>query len=179
MTVMLIDEQKLNPYDCQAGHKTVNYLSRLIALRDANQRQANEALWFNVHNYLQCGCFSNVFIVKDQCLITPPTPQDLRSPELAATIPYPRSNVLPGITRGHLLEVAKSEGIDIELAAINVDQLLDADEVFLTNSVMQVMPVCRIERRAVGDEHPGKITARLAAAYEKLLAHGDPDNESR
>jgi branched-chain amino acid aminotransferase len=55
MTVIVVDEQKLNPYDVQAGHKTLNYFSRLTALREANRRSGGEALWFNVHNYLQSG----------------------------------------------------------------------------------------------------------------------------
>jgi branched-chain amino acid aminotransferase len=53
LTVIVLDEQKLNPYDLQAGHKTLNYFSRLAALREANRRGAGEALWFNVHNYLK------------------------------------------------------------------------------------------------------------------------------
>ncbi len=78
MTVIALDEQKLNPYDVQAGHKTLNYFSRLNALRAANQRRAGEALWFNVHNYLQSGSISNVFLVKDGKLITPPTQQEMQ-----------------------------------------------------------------------------------------------------
>jgi branched-chain amino acid aminotransferase len=162
MTVILLDEQKLNPYDVQAGHKTLNYLSRLHALRNANERSANEALWFNVHNYLQSGCMSNVFMVKNGELLTPPTSVDLRE----SPAPYPRSNVLPGVTRSIVIELAASAGINVRFAAINVNELLEADEVFLTNSVMQIMPVCRIERRAVGDDRPGKITLALAAAYD-------------
>ena len=61
MTVIALDEQKLNPYDLQAGHKTLNYLSRLAALRAANLRGAGEAVWFNVHNYLESGSISNIF----------------------------------------------------------------------------------------------------------------------
>ena len=56
--------QKLNPYDLQAGHKTLNYFSSLAGLRAANTRAAREALWFNVHNYLESGSISNVVIVK-------------------------------------------------------------------------------------------------------------------
>jgi branched-subunit amino acid aminotransferase/4-amino-4-deoxychorismate lyase len=48
--------------------------------------------------------------------------------------------------------------------SIDINQLLDADEVFLTNSIMQVMPVCRIERRAIGEDKPGPITGRLSEA---------------
>jgi len=169
MTVMLIDEQKLNPYDALAGHKTLNYLPRLLALRDANQRRANEGLWFNVHNYLQSGCVSNVFIVKDRQLCTPPTNNDLRDAELAAACPYSRASCLPGIMRSMVIEQAQAAGISVKIAAINVDELLAADEVFLTNSIMRVMPVCRIERKTIGEDRPGKTTAQLAAAVQRLV----------
>jgi branched-chain amino acid aminotransferase len=171
LTVMLLDEQKLNPYDLQAGHKTLNYLSRLAALREANRRGAGEALWFNVHNYLESGSISNVFVVKDGKLLTPPTPEEFRDPSLNDALPYSRSSVLPGITRAAVLEIARSAGMDVRLMAINVTTLLEGDEVFLTNSIMRVMPVCRIERSAVGNEKPGEITLDLSNRLKSLVAN--------
>jgi branched-chain amino acid aminotransferase len=169
MTVIVLDDQKLNPYDIQAGHKTLNYLSRLAALRSANQRGAGEALWFNVHNYLQSGSISNVFIVKDGRLLTPPTPADLRDPAVAEAISYPRSAVLPGITRGTVIEIAQHGSIDIAFASINISDLLEADEVFITNSIMGVMPVCRIERRAIASDKPGPITQRISTLLAEII----------
>lgn len=174
MTVVLLDEQKLNPYDIQAGHKTLNYFSRLAALRSANQRAAGEALWFNVHNYLQSGSISNIFIVRAGALVTPPTPAELKSAALAAALPYAKSAVLPGITRAVVMELAKSAGIEVKLEAIEVSQLLEAEEVFLTNSIMQVMPVCRIERSAVGNDKPGQVTLKLSSAYEEAVKRESP-----
>jgi len=170
LTVMLLDEQKLNPYDLHAGHKTLNYLSRLAALREANRRGAGEALWFNVHNYLESGSISNVFVVKDGKLLTPPTPDEMREPALRDALPYSRSTVLPGITRDAVLELARSAGMDVRLMAINVTTLLEADEVFLTNSIMRVMPVCRIERSAVGTEKPGALTLDLTERLKRMVA---------
>jgi branched-chain amino acid aminotransferase len=160
---MLLDEQKLNPYDVQAGHKTLNYFSRLSALRAANTRGAGEALWFNVHNYLQSGSISNVFMVKDGVLITPPTAVEMRDPQVAEATAYPRSAVLPGVTRDAVIGLARGAGIEVRLASIDVNQLLDADELLLTNSIMRVMPACRIERKAIGNDRPGEITQKLAA----------------
>jgi branched-chain amino acid aminotransferase len=160
MTVILLDEQKLNPYDLQAGHKTLNYLSRLAALREANRRGAGEALWFNVHNHLQSGSISNVFIVKGGALITPPTRWEARD---AASV------VLPGVTRAKVIELASSAGVDVRLQHVDVNQLLDADEIFLTNSIMQVMPVCRIERKAIGQDKPGPVTTRLGNALADAI----------
>jgi branched-chain amino acid aminotransferase len=170
MTVMVVDEQKLNPYDIQAGHKTLNYFSRLAALREANRRSAGEALWFNVHNYLQSGSISNVFLVKAGTLMTPPTPADMQVKSVADAMPYPRSAVLPGITRQAVLERAAAAAIPIKRAGITINDLLEADEVFLTNSIMNVMPVCRIERRAIGSDKPGPITRQLADAVAKMIA---------
>jgi len=169
MTVMVLDEQKLNPYDLQAGHKTLNYFSRLSALRAANTRGAGEALWFNVHNYLQSGSISNVFLVKEQTLLTPPTPQEMRDPQVAANVAYPKSAVLPGVTRSAILELARSEGIRVQLRSIDVNQLLEADELFLTNSAMRVMPVCRIERKALGNDRPGALTVRLGELLDEQV----------
>lgn len=167
MTVILLDEQKLNPYDVQAGHKTLNYLSRLAALRSANQRGAGEALWFNVHNYLQSGSISNVFLVKDRTLITPPTNVELRESDVAQATAYPKSDVLSGITRAAVMELAVAANIGVKLASVTVNELLEADELFLTNSMMRVMPVCRIERKPIGDEKPGPITRRMMAALDE------------
>jgi branched-chain amino acid aminotransferase len=167
MAVILLDEQKLNPYDLQAGHKTLNYFSRLSALRAANTRGAGEALWFNVHNYLQSGSISNVFMIKAGALITPPTAVELRDPQVASTTPYPKSAVLPGITREAVIEIARAEGLEVRVAGIDVNQLLDADELFLTNSAMRVMPVCRIERKAIGIDRPGALTIRLGELLDQ------------
>jgi branched-chain amino acid aminotransferase len=171
LTVMLLDEQKLNPYDLQAGHKTLNYLSRLAALREANRRGAGEALWFNVHNYLESGSISNVFLVKEGKLLTAPTPAEMHDPSLRDALPYSRSSVLPGITRTAVLELARAADVDVRLMAINVTTLLEADEVFLTNSIMRIMPVCRIERSVVGNEKPGEVTLDLTNRFKSLVAN--------
>lgn len=175
LTVILLDEQKLNPYDLQAGHKTLNYFSRLAALREAGRRGAGEALWFNVHNYLQSGSISNVFIVKGGALLTPPTSIELRDPAVAQATAYPKSAVLPGVIRAAIIEHANQAGIEVRRASIDVSQLLDADEVFVTNCIMQVMPVCRIERKAIGNDRPGPVTTQLANALADQIERGHAD----
>lgn len=172
MTVIVLDEQKLNPYDLQAGHKTLNYFSRLSALREANRRQAGEALWFNVHNYLQSGSITNVSIVKDGRLLTPPTNEELREELIRQATPYPKSNVLPGVTRSVVFDLATEAGIEIDRRGLSISDLLDADEVFITNSNMGIMPVCRIERKAIGQDKPGPVTLQLMERYAEKVAGG-------
>lgn len=170
MTVMLLDEQRLNAFDIQAGHKTLNYFSRLAGLKSANRSGAGEALWFNAYyNALESGSITNVFIVREGTLLTPPTNEDLRDPAIRAATAYPRSNVLPGITRGAVLELAKQHDLPTAIKPLNVDELLEAEEVFLTNSIMQIMPVCRIEKHAVGKGQPGDVTLRLTQLYREAI----------
>ena len=155
MTVLLNSEQKLNPYDVQAGHKTLDYLSRLAALREAARRGAGESLWFDVHNRLMSGSVCNVFVVEEGRVVTPPTTAEAGE----------RTPVLPGVVRGWVI----GEVGDVAREAINVDRLLAAGEVFLTNSVMGVMPVSRLEGSVVGDGTPGPVARRLRAAFEASL----------
>src|SRR2546421_2786755 len=170
MSVSPHDSQKLTPSTTQPAKNSHTSPSRLSALRDATQRGAGEALWFNVHNYLQSGSISNIFIVKDRTLLTPPTRDDLLDPVIAEKIPYAKSATLPGITRQVIFELAAIEKIAIEHAAITINQLLDADEAFLTNSIMAIMPISRIERSPIGHDKPGPITRRLSELYQQQIS---------
>ena len=152
MTVCICDEYRQSRQDPLAGHKTTSYFSRLLALRDAQDKECGEALWFTPDNLLAEGCISNVFLVKGGRLRTPP----LDTP------------VLPGITRAAVIELAGSHDIGVEEGPCTISDLLGADEVLLTNAIMELMPVTRVERRAIGEEKPGPITRRMSEAYSKL-----------
>jgi D-amino acid aminotransferase len=153
MTVC-VSSFKQSRNDPLAGHKTLSYFPRLLALREAHARQCGEALWFTADNRLAEGSISNVFLVSNEKLLTPP----LDTP------------VLPGVARKVVLEGAAAERIAAEERALTIDDLLAADEVFLTNVILEVMPVCRVERHAVGDEKVGEITRRLHEAYRRMAA---------
>lgn len=146
---VLITTFKQSPTDPMCGHKTLNYLPRLLALRSAQKLQCGEAFWFTPQNQLAEGSISNVFIAKGGAIATPP----LSTP------------VLPGVSRSVVLELAKAAGIAAEEKPININDLLDADEVFLTNSSMQVMPVCRVEKRDIGAGTPGPLARKLRELF--------------
>ncbi|MCA9252767.1 MAG: aminotransferase class IV family protein [Phycisphaerales bacterium] len=135
------------------GHKTINYLPRLLALRKAREFNCGEAFWFTPQNYLAEGCISSVFVVKDNAIATPP----LDTP------------VLPSVTRSAVLEIAEREGIEHHEKAININDLLGADEVFITNSSMQVVPVCSVEKTDIAEGKPGPMAARLRQLYIELV----------
>lgn len=151
--MVLVCPYKQNGADPTAGHKTLNYFPRLLAMQQAQQHRAGEALWFTVDHRLAEGCVSNVFLVKDGVLLTPP----LDTP------------VLGGIVRADVLDLAEAEGVQCVQRPLTVDDLLGAEEVFLTNSVMELMPVCRIEKHVVGQDQPGPIYGRLHDAYRAAV----------
>ncbi len=150
---VILTDFRQNPKDPFCGHKTTCYGPRLTALRNAHEKLAAEALWFTADNVLAEGCISNVFLVKDSVLSTPP----LETP------------VLAGIARKTVLEVAAQEGLTVEEKPLRIADLLAAEEVFLTNVIMQVLPVIAVEAHTVGDGKPGKTTRRLIDGYQKRL----------
>jgi len=151
---VVVSDIHVNETDPRTFHKTTNYLASLLALRDARRGRAAEALRFNSRNHLAEGAVSNVFVVTGGRLLTPPVEEGL----------------LAGITRAAVLEVADEAGVPAEQRSLTVHDLLDADEVFLTNSIMEVMPVTRVEARPIGAGEPGPVTRRLAEGYRALVA---------
>lgn len=150
---VVICEYRQSSSDPIAGHKTTAYLPRLLGMREAQRAKCMETLWFTTQNQLAEGSITNVFVVKDGVLKTPP----LDTP------------VLPGIARAVVLELAEDEKIETQQCSISIDDLLDADEVLLTNAIMQVMPVVRVEQSDIGDGQVGPLAKRLRECYRQLV----------
>ncbi len=166
---------RLSPWLPSAGHKTLDYWSRILALQEAAACRAGESLWLTPDANVACGSVSNVFIVHDDTLLTPPS-----RTEAAADSPSP---VLPGVTRAAILELAA--GRRIERRNISLDDLIGADELFLTNSSWQVLPVTSLllrtkkgdeeesiglEQRPIGEDGSvGPVTSDLRTALLALI----------
>jgi branched-subunit amino acid aminotransferase/4-amino-4-deoxychorismate lyase len=147
-----------NPFDETAGHKTLNYWSRLRSLRLAASVGAAETIWLNLTNHLASGAVSNIFLVKDGQLLTPfargeEVPDALRAP------------VLPGITRAFIIEQAHEQGLEVKRQMLSVEDLLTADEAFLTNSGWGVLPIARIEKNTLGNGSVGPLTKQLRQGW--------------
>ena len=142
-----------NPNDPTCGHKTTSYFSRMLALQMVHQKRAAEALWFTIDNRLAEGCVSNVFLVKDSVVYTPP----LYTP------------VLAGIARKNVCKLALKNSIKLVEKNLTINEVLGADEVFLTNVIMQVMPVFQIEKHTVGQGAVGELTKKLLAVFHEFV----------
>ncbi|MFN0011318.1 MAG: aminotransferase class IV [Phycisphaerales bacterium] len=157
-----IAETRANPLNPMESHKTLSYWWRLRELQLAAAKQAGEALVFSVSNQLVGGCVSNILLVKNGTL---QTPQARTDDVPAADEPHAQawgpSAVLPGITRQWAIHTAAGRGILTHRRPLTINDLLAADEVFLTNSSWGVLPVVRIEAHTVGTGSPGPITRQL------------------
>jgi branched-subunit amino acid aminotransferase/4-amino-4-deoxychorismate lyase len=160
---VLIAPPAANPFDPLSGHKTLSYWARLRTLRQAAAVGAGETIWLNITNHLASGAISNVFLVKDGSLFTP----FARGEEVDGALPAP---VLPGITRALVLECAQRLHIPTQRRMLSVNDLLEADECFLTNSSWQVLPVTRVEKKAIGSSQVGEMTLRLRTAVLDAIA---------
>jgi branched-chain amino acid aminotransferase len=160
---------RLNPLDPFAGHKTLHYWPRLRALQDAAAVGAGEAIWFTVSNHLAGGSVSNIFLVKSGSLLTPIArgeEDDIdRDAEAAPDAPSLPSPVLPGVTRGAILAFAHDQRHHVERRMLDINDLLGADEAFLTNASWGVLPVVQVERERIGDGTVGPMTRGLRSQW--------------
>lgn len=136
-----------------AGAKASNYLANLLAVHEAKQKGAQEALVVGKDGQVLEGASSNIFVVKDG----------------KARTPEPQPGILVGITRASVLEAAAEAGIEVEEGEVRPEDLYGADEAFITSSIREVMPVVRADGRPIGTEKPGPITKRLHEGYLRLV----------
>lgn len=164
---VIVAEGRDNPFNPMAGHKTLNYWPRIQALQRAAAKGAAEALWLDVSNRLSAGSVSNIFLVKDGALWTPTARGEQE-------VDAPSPPVLPGITRMVIIELAEALNIQVQRKTLDADELVQADEVFLTNSSWGVLPVVEVVGKQIGDGKVGPITNRLRQAWLDVI-----DQETR
>ncbi len=133
--------------------KSTNFLNNILARIEARRAGADEGLMLNHEGYLTEGTISNLFMVKNHRLFTP----------------SPKAGLLEGITRQVVLELADSSGIPTEEALLTPDDLFRADECFLTNTSMEIMPVRKVGKALIGKGRPGPITTKLRKAFRELV----------
>lgn len=191
-----VADMKANPLDPFAGHKVLNYWGRLRELQVAVAKRAAEALVFQVTNHLAGGCVSNALIVKDGEVYTPIAQGEeaevveggdgadafggggggggddddamagMGRGGKGAIMPSP---VLPGVTRRWALDVALADAMRIHRRMLTIDDVLDADEIVLTNSSWGALPVIAVERSEIGDGKVGAFATRLREAWVELV----------
>ncbi|UCD55670.1 MAG: aminotransferase class IV [Candidatus Omnitrophota bacterium] len=132
-----------------AGKKTLNYLDNILCRYEAKKRRFDDAILINTKGFVSEATSSNIFLVKEEKLFTPCL----------------ESGCLPGITRDEIIRLAKRFWHGINEGFIKTDTLYGADEVFLTNSLAEIVPVVRIGNHVIGRGAPGPVTEKLRGLF--------------
>jgi len=158
--VVILSVLRNDPRTVSPAIKSGNLLNNILGAHEAEERGVQEGIMLNPAGQVAEGTMTNLFIVKDGVVRTPPL----------------EDGILPGITRGFVLEVARDIGVSIREESFPPANLLAADEAFLTGTTRAVQPILSVDEVQLGDGRRGPITYRLMRAFaeaEARLLAGD------
>jgi len=130
-----------------------NYLNSILATQDAKQRGFDEAILLDQSDYVSEAPGENIFLVKNNELITPSL----------------NSSALNGITRKSIIAIAKDMGLKSKVRKVGKNELKVADEIFLSGTAAEITPVIQIDKRRISDSKVGNITKSLITAYSNIV----------
>ncbi|CAG9620670.1 branched-chain-amino-acid transaminase [Sutcliffiella rhizosphaerae] len=133
--------------------KSLNYLNNIMVKAEANMAGADEALTLNTEGYVAEGSGQNIFILKGNKLLTPPS----------------YVGALEGVTRNAIIDLTKEMGYDLQEIPFTRHDVYVADEVFLTGTAAEVIPVISLDGRTVADGKPGKETHKILHRFRQLV----------
>ena len=134
-----------------------HYINSMLAVHEAKQSGFDDALLLDTSGYVAECSTSNIFVVRRGVIATPE-----------------RTTILEGITRDSIMSLAADRGMDVQERRMTRDELYCADEVFITGTAAEVVPVAQLDNRSIGDGAPGPITSTLQQAYVAAVLGGDP-----
>jgi branched-chain amino acid aminotransferase len=146
--------RRINPAALAPMVKSLNYLNNILAKADANQAGCLEAIMLNDQGYVAECTGDNIFIRHRDTWFTPPT----------------AAGALKGITRGAVLELMAELGLPCEEANLTRYDIWTADEMFLTGTAAEVIPVVEVDSRTIGDGTPGQQTHQLLEAFHRVVS---------
>jgi branched-chain amino acid aminotransferase len=133
--------------------KSTCYLNSILARMEAKAAGCDEAILLNERDYLAEGSTTNIFLVSKGKFVTPSL----------------ESGVLPGITRETVLEIAEASNIKTVERQVELKELTEAEEAFVTNSILELMPLTWFDGKPIGTGKAGQLTKKLMAAYKELV----------
>lgn len=156
VAVAVVQTRRNHPLALDPAIKATNFLNNILAKIESLKTGAYEGIMLNWKGYVAEGTISNIFTVKKGVLHTP----------------HLETGILEGITRDLVLHLARKEKIPTREMLMRPKDIIKADECFITNTTIEVLPVTTIDGHLVGDGRPGPITETLMNAYRnEVLRH--------
>ena len=151
VSLVIVDIIRNHPASVNPMIKSNNLMNSALAAQQAIKQNAFEGIMRNYRGELTECTTANLFIVKDNVVMTPP---------LAA-------GLLPGITREFLFEIGNEVGVSVREEMLRDEDLFGADEAFLTSTTRELVPIVRVNDRSIGSGRPGAITRKLLDGFRR------------
>ena len=151
LRVVTASTRRLRPDTLNCQIKSLNYLNNILAKQEATRFGADEAVMLNDAGYITEATAENIFVIKRGEVATPPT----------------YLGVLEGITRGVVLDLARQMGLPAAEKVLVMHDVYNAEEVFLTGTGAELVPVVEADGRQIGDGKPGPLFQRLLTAFQE------------
>src|SRR5262249_23225130 len=139
-------------HDFLGEHKVLNYLSSVLGKVMAARHRAFEGLFVDAAGCVTEGTTSNIFVSQQGQLCTPPI-----------------AGILPGVTRRFVIEAVTASGTRVVQRALKTEDLIAADEAFLTSSLAEVVPIVAVNARRIADGKVGPLTRRVQGHYRQMV----------
>ncbi len=149
----IVVEMRRNNFSPLVSLKTLNFLEGVLALEEARKKGGQEGIFMNLEGNLCEGTISNIFWINSGTVYTP----------------HISCGLVPGIVRGTVIKLCREQGLHVEEVREGISVLWEADEAFLTNSLMEVMPLVKVNNRKIGSGIPGKTTRFIRGVYRKFI----------
>ena len=131
--------------------KTIALLPNILMKQQAHRQGCQEAFFISEKQEIHEACAANIFMVKDKTIFTP---------EL-------NNYILPGISRQYIIDRARANEMTVSCRICFLDELFDADEVFITSTTVDALPIIKVDNRQIGDGIPGPITEKVMGLFPK------------
>ena len=145
-----------------SGNKIIGtYFQNTMALHEAIDKGADEALMMDANGFISEGSGENIFIVKDLKLMTPT-----------------KDHCLNGITRQSVIQIAKDLNYDVVEKNLTFDDLISADEAFFTGTAVEITPISKVNEVKIGNDGAGEITQVLQNKFDEVISGKDLNYQS-
>lgn len=150
---VIVSSVRRNNYSPVSSIKSNNYLNSILALTEAKDKGRDDAIMLNADGFVAESTSGNIFMIKGKRLLTPGIGEGL----------------LAGITRGAVIGLAPRAGLKVVEKRLTVTELKKADEIFLTNSIVEIRGITSVDRAKISGSKPGPVTRLLHRFYTELV----------
>ncbi|MFV2065492.1 MAG: branched-chain-amino-acid transaminase [Pirellulales bacterium] len=156
LEIVTVSVVRTHPAALDPRIKSLNYLNNILAKIEGLQAGCIEAMMLNHKGEVAECSGDNIFLLRDGVLQTPPTD----------------AGILEGVTRGAVIELAEASGLTVRQIPLTKHDVYIADEVFLTGTAAEVVPVVKVDSRTIGEGKPGPVTRDLSRRFHELARRG-------